>query len=300
LYNWRIKTISMNNTKTYLTLLFSCFYLLLNAQGSSSRDEVKATIIQLFDGMRAGDSSIVAQLLHPDAVLQSVGYNKENKAIFKTESAEGWLTAISSYPAGTLDERLYSMVIEVDEPLATAWTEYSFFADGKLSHCGTNAFQLFKSENGWIVHHITDTRRRKNCTTEQTSLADSAHAFVDTWHQAAAIADEDVFFGSMAKNGIYLGTDATERWERDVFKKWASFAFERESAWDFTARDRNIYFSDNQQYFWWEEMLDTWMGVCRGSGVAKWIDGRWQILHYDLSIMVPNDKVNGFLELMKE
>lgn len=286
--------------KTYISVILFLFSCHLMAQKITTRDEIKTVITQIFDGMRAADSSAVAKLLHPEVTLQSVGYDKEGKPVFKTDKAQAWLDAIASYPAGTLDERLYSMVIEIDEPLATAWTEYSFFVEGKLSHCGTNAFQLFKSEQGWLVHHITDTRRRSNCTVEEQSRIDSAHVFIDAWHHAAAVADEEAFFGSMDENGVYLGTDTTERWKRDAFKEWAAFAFERESAWDFTARDRNIYFTDNQQHFWWEEMLDTWMGVCRGSGVAEWKDERWQILHYDLSIMVPNDKVDGFLELMKK
>ncbi len=261
---------------------------------------VSSLIDELFDGMRNADSTAVSALLHPDIRMQSTGYDKEGNFYLQSGSAERWLQSIASYPAGTLDERLYSRVIEVDMPLATAWTEYSFFLNGKLSHCGTNAFQMVKTPDGWQIHQVTDTRKRSGCTTENTSLADSVHAFVDAWHKAAAEADEDTFFGSMAADGIYLGTDASERWLRDTFQVWAAFAFERESAWDFKPYQRKLYFSDNQKYVWWEEMLETWMGPCRGSGVARFEDGRWQIKHYDLAVTVPNDKMDGFIELTKK
>lgn len=269
-------------------------------QDVTDRQAIETVINDIFDGMRNADSSAVSALLHPSARLQNLSQNDEGISTIQTEAIQDWLQAIVSYPAGTLDERLNSMAIEVDGDLASVWTDYAFYGGGNFIHCGVNAFQLFRSKKGWIVHQITDTRRKDNCMQAPQSMLDSIHAFVDTWHKAAAVADEDLFFRSMAKGGIYLGTDASERWERDVFKAWAAFAFERSSAWDFTARDRQVYFTPNKRHFWWEEMLDTWMGVCRGSGVAEWEDGRWQILHYDLSIMVPNDKVQGFLELMKD
>ena len=34
---------------------------------------------------------------------------------------------------------------------------------------------------------------------------------LDDWHQAASVADEARYFGHFAPNGIFMGTDATER-----------------------------------------------------------------------------------------
>ena len=288
--------------RTLLLLLLLSLSISTNAQVQLDTDEaaVSQLIDQLFDGMRNADSASVAALLHPEIRMQSTGYNKEGEFYLQAGSAERWLQSIATYPAGSLDERLYSRVIEVDAPLATAWTEYSFFLNGELSHCGTNAFQLVKTPEGWKVHQVTDTRKREACTTEEKSLADTLHTFIDNWHKAAATADEDIFFGSMAADGIYLGTDASERWLRDTFQVWAKFAFERESAWSFKPYQRELYFSDNNKYVWWEEMLETWMGPCRGSGVARFYEGRWQIQHYNLAVTIANEKIEDFIELTKE
>ena len=122
---------------------------------------------------------------------------------------------------------------------------------------------------------------------------------LDQWHEAAATADGDAFFGAMTADGIYLDTDATERWLRDELKAWAKKAFERESAWAFTPSNREIYFAGDGKTAWFEELLDTWMGTCRGSGVlTKTTDG-WKIKHYNLAILVPNDKIDAFKEMMK-
>ncbi len=284
-----------------LLLVFTATIPVIKAQETMTEEDAVAQAIKtLFDGMRTADSTTVAALLHPDIRMQSVGYDKEGKPFMQQGSSQRWLQSIASYPAGTLDERLYSQVIEVDLPLATVWTDYSFFLNGELSHCGTNAFQMVKLDDGWKIHQVTDTRRKADCITEPLALADSVHAFVDAWHLAAAEADEATFFGSMSADGIYLGTDASERWLRDTFHVWAQFAFDRESAWAFKAYDRQLYFSDNNKYVWWEEMLETWMGPCRGSGVAHYENGAWKIKHYNLAVTIANDKIDGFIELTKE
>ena len=103
----------------------------------------------------------------------------------------------------------------------------------------------------------------------------------------------------MAKDCIYLGTDAAERWLRDELREWAKFAFEREVAWAFTPSERQLYWSDNQRVVWFEELLETQMGTCRGSGVLMRDGTGWTLKHYDLAIMVPNDLVKDFLKLVE-
>ena len=122
---------------------------------------------------------------------------------------------------------------------------------------------------------------------------------VDKWHKAAATADEDIFFGSMTEECIYLGTDISERWKRDELKTWSAKYFDSESAWDFTPYDRIIHIDEAGKISWWDEKLDTWMGKCRGSGVAKKIDGQWKIAHYHLSVAVPNEIIKEFIQLVE-
>lgn len=134
---------------------------------------------------------------------------------------------------------------------------------------------------------------------EKTSTLQSLHLLVDNWHHAAATADEDTFFGSMTSDGIYIGTDASEYWLRDELKRWSEKYFERDSAWVFHPRDRHLYLDPAGHIAWFDELLDTWMGDCRGSGVLeRQIDGRWLIKHYHLSIAVPNDAVQEYLKIL--
>lgn len=131
-------------------------------------------------------------------------------------------------------------------------------------------------------------------TTEQ-----QIHNLLDNWHHAAAVADEDTFFGSMTEDARYIGTDETENWERDELKEWSKAFFDRDSAWDFKKKTRNVYLYTDGEIAWFDETLDTWMGVCRGSGVVVLTDEGWKIKHYVLSVAVPNDKIDAYLEIQK-
>jgi len=132
---------------------------------------------------------------------------------------------------------------------------------------------------------------------DETLLKKEINDFMNQWHKDAAKADT-VFFDKMAANGVYIGTDKNELWTRDEFKKWAKPFFDRKSAWSFTPTQRNIYFSDDKNYAWFDELLDTWMGVCRSSGVLKRKNDTWEISHYQLSVTLPNDAVKEFLKLV--
>ncbi|RUA33415.1 MAG: hypothetical protein DSY77_10325 [Bacteroidetes bacterium] len=129
---------------------------------------------------------------------------------------------------------------------------------------------------------------------------ETINQFMDNWHNAAATADEDVFFGSMTEDGVYLGTDKTEKWTRDEMAEWANEYFQKESAWSFTATERDVYFSEDGKTAWLNEKLDTWMGVCKGTAVLVLKPEGWKIALYDLSVTIDNDKIDKFLELIKE
>jgi len=114
-------------------------------------------------------------------------------------------------------------------------------------------------------------------------------AVLDEWHRAASVADEPGYFSHFAPNGVFMGTDATERWTVDAFRTWAHPYFARKSAWSFKGRDRHVAFSPDGKTAWFDELLDTEkMGLCRGSGVLVRVARGWKIAQYNLSIPIPN------------
>ena len=122
---------------------------------------------------------------------------------------------------------------------------------------------------------------------DDAALTARVNAFVDEWHADAAHA-RPAFFDKIAADGIYIGTDRTERWTRDAFKAWAARFFERESAWTLVPRERHVRWSADGAVIWFDEQLDSSMGVLQATGVMRAAGDRLEIVHYQLSIAVPN------------
>ena len=115
-------------------------------------------------------------------------------------------------------------------------------------------------------------------------------AVLDDFHDAAARPDEERYFAHFAPEGVFLGTDATERWTVEEFREYAHPHFEAGNGWTYTPRDRFVVFSPNGDVAWFDEMLDhASYGELRGSGALRRIGGVWKIAQYNLTFTVPND-----------
>ena len=119
------------------------------------------------------------------------------------------------------------------------------------------------------------------------------------WHQGASEANFDTYFGFMASDGVFIGTDAIENWQNNEFRIFSKPYFDKGEAWSFKALERNIYVDENSNFAWFDELLDTQMKICRGSGVLQKINGEWKIKHYVLSMTIPNENVNQVVEIKK-
>ena len=121
---------------------------------------------------------------------------------------------------------------------------------------------------------------------------------LDNWHKAAAEANFNNYFNVMTEDAIYIGTDPTENWNKQEFIKFAKPYFDRGRAWNFTALERNVYFSSDGKTVWFDELLNTQMKICRGSGVLVLDEkGNWKIKHYVLSMTIPNDNTDVVVKI---
>jgi len=127
---------------------------------------------------------------------------------------------------------------------------------------------------------------------------DEINKFINDWHQAASRADGAVFFGSMDDQAVYIGTDASERWTKNEFMLFAKPFFDKGKAWDFKPYDRQLHVTSDAKIVWFSELLSTWMGVCRGSGILTMTPQGWKIQQYHLSVTVPNDIIRDFITLV--
>lgn len=279
--------------KHILSLVFAFLAVASNAQ----EKEIKARVDKMFQAMYDVDTAALRKCFIPAAQLMTFSHDAHGNPRAKAETIGDFIRGVALVGDDEFEERLTGWQCLIDDGIASVWTPYEFYFEGKFSHCGVNSFQFIKVQGDWKISMITDTRRKTNCPGDdrEVMIIDS---IMNEWHHAAAVADEESFFGRMTEDGIYIGTDPTERWLRDELAHWSKKYFDRESAWKFTPMSRNIKMGSVGQIAWIDELLDTWMGTCRSTGILVLKDGEWKIIHYHLSIAVPNDKVDAYKVLI--
>ncbi|UWX62304.1 nuclear transport factor 2 family protein [Chryseobacterium oranimense] len=142
-----------------------------------------------------------------------------------------------------------------------------------------------------LVLGFTGLNAQSNSTKFEKDKAEIG-TMLDGFNVAAAKADFNTYFNYFADESTFIGTDATEVWDKKAFMIWAKPHFDKKKTWNFTSLKRNIYFSKDGKLAWFDELLDTQMKICRGSGVVEKINGSWKVKQYVLSVTVPNDVVD--------
>jgi ketosteroid isomerase-like protein/phosphohistidine phosphatase SixA len=121
------------------------------------------------------------------------------------------------------------------------------------------------------------------------------------FHDAAANADFDRYFGHFADDGVFYGTAPEERWTVSEFKRYAKPRFDTGDGWSYTMHERHIFVAHGGDTAWFDEIVESaHYGNCRGTGALVKTDGRWRISQYNLIIPVPNDFADQVMRATKE
>ncbi len=131
--------------------------------------------------------------------------------------------------------------------------------------------------------------------------ATAVAAVLDRFHAAAARADSETYFSLFAPEGVFLGTDASERWTVAEFRAYALPYFSRGQGWTYVPQARHVVLAPQGDIAWFDELLESKSyGVCRGTGVLRQIDGRWKICQYHLTLPIPNALAPKVVLLIRE
>ncbi len=141
-------------------------FILLSFQSfaqQTEQDAIKQTINMMFNAMRKGDSTMLRSTFAKGIAFHSVANKKDGSTALEIENPDDFVKTVGSPHKGIYDERITFADIKIDGPLASVWASYKFYLDDKYSHCGVDVFQLMKTEDGWKIIYIVDTRRKDNC-----------------------------------------------------------------------------------------------------------------------------------------
>jgi|TARA_B110000263_G_scaffold240526_1_gene243787 hypothetical protein len=136
----------------------------------------------------------------------------------------------------------------------------------------------------------------QNNQSQQSDIA-AINKVLDGYHQAAANGEWDTYFGLMSADGVFIGTDASERWVKQEFRQYSSGS----NGWVYTPQQRNINITPDGLSAWFDEaLLSQSYGSSRGSGVLIRTAAGWKISQYHLTLPIPNGMVRGITDQIKE
>ena len=137
----------------------------VNAQTALEKDALMKPVKMLFEGMQKGDSALVHQAFSKTVTMASIFSDKSGKSLIRHESSiQDFLQSIGTPHAETYNEMIWGEKILMDGNFAQVWTNYAFYLGKKFSHCGVDAFNLVKGQDGnWTIFHLADTRRKEGC-----------------------------------------------------------------------------------------------------------------------------------------
>ncbi|MBT8262314.1 MAG: nuclear transport factor 2 family protein [Bacteroidia bacterium] len=152
-------------TLFYITIFIISFQI--SAQDSFTVADARRVIDIFFEGFHEGDTIKMKSVMVENLPTQTVFATKEGKNIVRDSNGDDFIKAIGNRPPDQKwEEKLLDYKIQIDGNLAHVWTPYEFWFNGEFRHCGANAFTLAKTDNGWKIVHLIDSRRVSSCEEE--------------------------------------------------------------------------------------------------------------------------------------
>jgi hypothetical protein len=122
----------------------------LPAQSSNTeKDAVMKAVQRFFDTMAARDVEGSRAILQPQGRFHAMSV-RDGKPDVRAFSNEEYFAILQSSKQ-KMRERTWNPDVSIHGLIATFRAPYDFWIDGKLSHCGVDAFDLIKTEDGWKI-----------------------------------------------------------------------------------------------------------------------------------------------------
>jgi hypothetical protein len=132
------------------------------AERTEDERAVLDTVQRFFETMTAHDRAGATEVLDPEGDFVSVRWSDTGEALVRRAPNADYLASLD-VDSQTFLERMWDAEVMIHGPIAVVWTPYDFHVDGAFSHCGVDAFQLLRTEAGWVITGGTYTVERTGC-----------------------------------------------------------------------------------------------------------------------------------------
>ena len=123
----------------------------------AEQQAVLAPITQLFDGMTKRDAATIKKPLLSGGTMVLMRDGKPSQMTF-----EDFADRVGKPGTTQIQERIHDPLVRIDHDLAVVWAPFEFLVDGKVDHCGTDLFNLVRTDDKWVIASVADTGR-KDC-----------------------------------------------------------------------------------------------------------------------------------------
>lgn len=135
------------------------FLLVCSLHASTSEQQaVLAPIRALFDGMAKHDANAIKKPLLTGGTMVLMRDGKPVQMTF-----EDFADRVGKPGTSHTEERIHDPLVRVDHDLAVVWAPFEFLVDGRVDHCGTDLFNLVRTDGKWLIASVADTGR-KDCS----------------------------------------------------------------------------------------------------------------------------------------
>jgi len=132
--------------------------LISSLHGATAEQQaVLAPVMALFDGMAKRDPVAIRKPLLTGGTMVLMRDGKPAQMTF-----EEFADRVGKPGTTHIAERIHDPLVRIDHDLAVVWAPFEFLVDGKVDQCGTDLFNLIRTDGKWLIASVADTGR-KNC-----------------------------------------------------------------------------------------------------------------------------------------
>ena len=131
-------------------------FLISSLHAATQEQQAVLTPVKaLFAGMAQRDADAIRKPLLNGGMMVLMRDGKPTQMTF-----EAFADQVGKPGKAHIEERIHDPLVRVDHDLAVVWAPFEFLVDGKVDHCGTDLFNLVRTEGKWLIASVADTGRK--------------------------------------------------------------------------------------------------------------------------------------------
>jgi hypothetical protein len=140
------------------------------AQKPDDAKDALAVVNKMFTEMANHNPAEIAALYTTNSNLTAVIRKKDGTNAIVAFTGEAFSKNFSE-KKNEIKEDMYAPEVKIFGDLALVFGRYVFFVDGKISHCGVNAFHLVRTiDKGWLIANASSTIDATSCTEQEKAI----------------------------------------------------------------------------------------------------------------------------------